>query len=705
MRFFWIALFFLETVFAISDIDRLIQDLQLVKKIDTEVYETLPTNYGYNLVTGYFNMPSARMPQVGMGSMQYAHLPPYDVWSLGFQFFQRLEISGSYYIFLGVPDPGLMNGFGDYSDRTANFKIALLLPEDSNYYLPGVAFGMLDFFGSKNFSAQYIVATQVIRSLNLELTLGYGKDRIKGIFGGLAYYPFRKTNISLLKGLMLATEYDHNDYENPEHEPSPFGRSVKSRINVGFHYSLFDLFTFSLSSVRGEKVAFAFNLHYNLGQSKGLFEKVFDTPAYSGPTNLEGLGKKRPYKDFIQEVTFAFQSQGLTIYKIQEQKTDDKTIFWLRVANRKYRKFDAVKERINRTLANLVPSNIDRVVVQVENDTIPVYQITYKTRYLIAFEEQKMGPEELNILSPRENIKYPKKSHTLFKQNKSLLEITARPRLRVFWGSAAGKIKYDLGVLIGPSGYIANSLYYKVLIGVNVADDLKNLRDYDKFNPSQIINVRSDSIDYYREDPVYIDKMYLQKNFSFGGGFFARLAVGYFEIAYAGIATEFLYFPAKYNFAIGVEGAVLKKRAYSGLKFQQKIRKLVGITPTYEDYTGVQYFLNLYYDVKKFKIQTHVQIGQFLARDLGIKATLSRYFDSGLCVSFWIGTSNKKDIVNGKRYYEKGVSISFPLDLVLPLSSKHRFQAGGSEWLRDVVQTAQTGKPLYNILHSERRDY
>jgi hypothetical protein len=706
MKPFLFLLFFLASFcFAINDLDRLVHDIQLVKKLEKKTTDDLPTIYSYNLMTGYFNMPSARMPQMGTGAFQYARVYPYENWSLAFQLFKRIELSATLHIFLGVPDVFLGKSFGDKYDRAANFKIAILLPEDSNYWLPGLSYGMNDFFGSQNFSSQYLVATQVIRKLNLELTLGYGKQRIKGIFGGVAYYPFRNMNNLFLKGLSLAAEYDHNDYTNPQFEPSPFGRSFKTRINAGAHYSLLDIFNFSVCSLRGERIAFAFNLKYNFDTFKGVFAKIWDASLYSGPANIEPIGKKRPYTDFVQEATFAFQSQGLTILKIQEKKEGDTIHFWLRLTNRKYRKHEDLKERICQLLANLAPENVDLITVQIENNTLLAYQFTYRVNALIAFGEKKLGYGVLDTITPMQDIKYPKNATTLFKQNKSLMEITARPRLRIFFGSAAGKVKYDLGFLIGPSGYIMNALYYKAVFGFNVANNLSGVKDYDKMNPSQIINVRSDLINYYRSDTPYVEKLYIQKNFSFGNGCFARLAFGYFEIGYGGIAGEFLYFPAKYNFAFGAEIAGLKKRDYRGLGFMSHIRRLQGITPTFEKYTGLQYFFNAYYDWKKFKIDTHIQIGQFLAKDRGIKATFSRYFDSGLRLSFWIGASNLKDIVNGKRYYEKGIQFSFPLDLFFPISSRHRFQTGGSEWLRDVVQAASTGNPLYSIIHSERRDY
>ena len=58
-----------------------------------------------------------------------------------------------------------------------------------------------------------------------------------------------------------------------------------------------------------------------------------------------------------------------------------------------------------------------------------------------------------------------------------------------------------------------------------------------------------------------------------GRGWFSRLAAGYFEVAYAGIAAEALYYPVQSNWAIGFELAGFRKRSYFGMGFQG-VRKL-----------------------------------------------------------------------------------------------------------------------------------
>lgn len=79
-------------------------------------------------------------------------------------------------------------------------------------------------FRNKELLAKYIVLTQVFINHNLEVSLGYGTNRIKGFFGGLHWMPFRKHCNIYLKDIAFAAEYDATPYKDPEIEKHPRGR-------------------------------------------------------------------------------------------------------------------------------------------------------------------------------------------------------------------------------------------------------------------------------------------------------------------------------------------------------------------------------------------------------------------------------------------------------------------------------------------------
>ena len=94
-------------------------------------------------------MPSARMNKVGTTAVGFAYFSPYRDYAATLQAFERLEFGINYTTYIGVPDPlmGKM-GFGDYTDRGANLKIALLQKSDGFSYFPEISVGFEDFYGS-----------------------------------------------------------------------------------------------------------------------------------------------------------------------------------------------------------------------------------------------------------------------------------------------------------------------------------------------------------------------------------------------------------------------------------------------------------------------------------------------------------------------------------------------------------------------------
>lgn len=679
----------------------LFDDLATVERVNKETATTVPVTYNYNLSGGYFTMPSARSPAQGTFGIGFSAVPPYRNYNLSVQLYERLEVTANYHIMLGIPDTFLGENFGDWSDRSMNYKLSFIKPEDSNFLLPGVAIGMNDFFGSKNFKDQYAVATQVIPDLGAEISLGVSKGRVRGFFGGLSIAPFYRHTSPFLRGLVLSAEYDATDYKNDP--TSALGREVKSRVNAGIHYALGDVIHLSLSSLRGKKVAGALNINYNLGESPDFFPKFLDPPLFSGPRDHEPIGPTRPYHTLVTEMTYAFKEQNLTLYKMSLSRCPKgKKNLALYVANPSYRNENGLQSRITHVLASLAPANIETITVVIEEEALPLYQITYRRADLYAWKRGEIGNSTIAQMAAMQSIKSIPEGRLLYRKRPSRIHFFARPRARLFFGNAAGKLKYDFSLAGGFQGYILNQVFYDICASYKLFDGFENVRDVDKMNPSQLINVRSDSISYYYKKISALDRAYIQKSWSLSNGFFGRLATGYFEIAYGGAAGEILYATAGSNWAIGVEGALVAKRKYSGLSFTRRIRKLNGYTPTYKtNFIGSQYFLGLYFNEPNTGLRARILAGQFLGRDVGARLDAERIFKNGTSVGYWVGFTTAKDYVNDQRFFDQGIAFSVPLDIFSPRSTRRRLGTAATFWLRDTAAVCQTGKTLNQILNSD----
>lgn len=689
-----------------EDVSCLFRDLSLVNQVNREIQETLPYHYNYSLMGGYFVMPSARMNRVGTAAVGFAYVPPYRNYAAAIQGLERLEFGINYTTYIGMPDPVMGSmGFGDFTDRGANLKIALLQKVDGFPYFPEIAIGLEDFYGTKRFHSFYVVGTKEILEWNLETTVGWGNGRMKGFFGGLGWTPFRKTNLFGLNRLTLLGEWDATDYAHHPLE-HPKARKVKSPINVGLAATFFDLLQVNVSTVRGAQVAASASLHCPLGDTKGLFPKVDDPPYYKAPIDTEPLGFLRSEKELARELAFAFAEQGLNLYRLYVREEEKgKRSLWIKVINTRYREERKVKERIQTVLGALAPSNITAVTAVIESDGIPTHEYRFQVLDLLNFREGKVGECEFDILTPmREPTPPPNpfEGTLLYHRSKAIWLFNIRPRLLTFFGSATGKFKYSAGIVAGPEGYLFDQVYYKIQGAYNAHASHSDVGDMDMVNPSQILNVRSDSVKYFQTHTLALEEGYIQKGFYLNQGWYGRLALGYFEPAYGGAAAEFLYYPVGSRWGVGVEGATVLKRRYHGLGFTTKTRKFQGFKPEFVHFIGYQYFLDLYYDIKPLQIDFKVSVGRFLARDVGARFEVGRYFPSGFRFSVWYSLTNAHDIVNGSRYRDKGVAFMIPFDFFLKKSSRTYIPYALSVWLRDTGARAATGKRLYKTLQEER---
>lgn len=686
----------------------LFSDLSIVEYWNQRMCERLPVYYDFLLEGGLFAMPTARMGDDGELAFGYASTPPYRIYSARAQIHPQIEVTLNYRIFKGVDDPILSPlGFGDFSDKGANVKFAILKPEDSSYELPGVAIGFQDFLGTRAFKSRYIVLTKVFLDQGIEATLGWGEWRIKGFFGGVSLMPFKCFDVPCyFKNIALAAEFDATPYKDHHIEPHPKGRIKKSPINYGIKWRLFDSIDLSASYIRGDQFAFQASIFHNLGDTEGFVPKIEDPLPYRAPIIREPIGVLRPESFLAAEIASAFKRHGFNVLKIRlERGHCHEKIIRINAINLSWRSETDGRSRLAHLLGGLVPSDFEKAIVVVEDDMMPVQEYHFYLPYVKRFMDKEMGFTELSITTPMLEVTTPFFGKTIYRKEKDWIDAYILPDFYSFFGSARGKFKYSLGVALALNGFLGCDFYYSCVLTHRIADDLESIQDVDRLNPSQIINVKSDVINYFKQGGLQLEEFYLDKIWNLGQGYFFEGAIGYFDRMYAGLFTELLYYPVGSRFAIGIEGSLVKKRTTTGIGFTNKIRRLNGFTPVYENFTGHQGFLSLHYDFKEAELEFGIKAGRFLARDLGIRFDISRYFDSGLRLTFWYTQTNGRDRINGQIYYDKGVSISMPLDIFYTHSSRKRFTYGMSAWLRDVGQFISLKESLYERINNLRATF
>ncbi|MFZ4874823.1 YjbH domain-containing protein [Janthinobacterium sp. Mn2066] len=160
--------------------------------------------------SGYINMPSAVVETDGTFSVGYSYNSPYGQTWVTSSILPFLQVTGRYVSITGIPafgnngDPDYGKGYGRYKDKVLDGKLRLWTETD---WLPSVAVGMTDLFGTELFKGQYVVATKTFgESKNIEASLGYARKRPDGLFAGARWTP-----ASLPRWSMVA-EYDTTNY-------------------------------------------------------------------------------------------------------------------------------------------------------------------------------------------------------------------------------------------------------------------------------------------------------------------------------------------------------------------------------------------------------------------------------------------------------------------------------------------------------------
>lgn len=690
----------------------LFEALEIAQYWDQRLSEQFPLTFNHLLATGYFVTHSARMGEDGEIGIGAAYAPPYAHINGRLQPFKHLELTANYRIFRGVEDQVLSKyGFGDYADRGANFKLALITPEDSQYQLPGLAFGIDDFIGTKKFLTYYVVATQVFPNRNLEISGGWGTGRYhrgpsRGFFGGFNWFPWWRRECKWIKGIGFSAEFDPTNYYSEHLEPHPDARCSRFPVNFGVKYNLGRFLEFSGSYIRGKEFACSGSFRYNIGQTDGFLTKIKDPVPYVAPVDTEPLGCHRPEDVMIQSLNYTLGEQGFQLTEAWIEERFCGRCLWISLLNCRYRQEHIVRMRLQNILASLLPSNVDEVLVIIESYGLPCQQYVYSRELLLRYMTHCIGPYEFDILTPREEVSCPNpcNSHRIFKRRYELWKGRIAPRLETFFGSAKGKFKYDLGLKANVEGFLPLNVFYEVQVSYTAYSTINDVSDFDMFHPSQLLNVATDYVRYRQMRFFSWDKIYLQKSWNLSRGFFARAALGYFQVNYAGLAGELLWYPADAFFAIGLEAATVRKRSYTGLGFQSKIRQFEGYVPTYQSYFLLsQYFLDFYFDFPQFHIFTKFSVGQFLARDVGIRAEATRYFDNGLRLTGWMTLTNAGDVMHGDNYFDRGISLEIPFDLFFRCSSRRVWNSAMASWLRDAGYMTTTGIPLFETINRERR--
>ena len=364
---------------------------------------------------------------------------------------------------------------------------------------------------------------------------------------------------------------------------------------------------------------------------------------------------------------------------------------WVEFVNAKYLSHAKAFGRVAQILDSLAPERITTLYINLTSQGQVIQSMKSSREELRAFMEHKLDKHE--FLEFAELSQYNTSQHdaffspdnaiSQFRYQDDWLNWDINLRVKTYINDPSGFFKHK--VFIHPRAFISpwkNSL----LIG-ELEFTLSNEWDDvlpEEFEPEP---TRTDQIFFERESRPRISVLALDQYWPLPYNILSRFSAGIFESAYAGIGGELFRYFKDGQFGVGLETEFVRKRdPENNFKLHDTITK------TYETF-----YLNLYGQLwPKLGLEAGLKIGQFLAKDFGVKAELRRsfkYFTIGAWYTHTDTDHMVSELNRGNR--EKGVFIRIPFSLFTDKDQRGNLYYSFTSFTRDPGQSVRQPSLLY----------
>ena len=691
-------------------------------------------------------MPSAVVETDGTFSVGYSYDSPYgQLWATA-NILPFLQMTGRYVSITGIPafsssDTEYGKGYGRYKDKVIDGKLRLWMESD---WLPSVAVGMTDLFGTELFKGQYIVATKTFgASKNIEASLGYAHKRPDGVFAGARWTP------TSLPRWSIVAEYDATNYAK-DYLASRTGAAARNKGgSVGLEYRWGWL---ALQAARSRD-QFSVNAFVSIPFGEREFiPKVYEPPYFMHDKNPPPLPSKeewhrdavygadlvnalvkQDYKNIRVEqegnilslsltnsrisnmgravgraarTALAFMPQGVTTIRITYTKLDqpiatyeffdlpklndylagkiDRKAFLDVVLLRYPEKGDVIRDEQQGWLQEF----LDKPVPVVAAVPVPV---TGAAQAMPASESAKAA----NVIKDEGKLAVGVGVDGDVVQIKSLDREANRfkvaPKVGFFFNDPSGAFRYSISAVANYDRRLGDGLYLNSAASLQLLETVSGVKQPSNSN---LPHVRSDVAEYLRGGRFSLSRILLNKYDAPAERVYTRMSAGLYEDMFRGVGGQVLYLPKDSRWAADMAVDALQQRGFKGLLDSR-------------DYKTVTAIGSLHYRLPH-DITVTARAGRFLAKDTGVRVEFKRRFQSGIEVGAWYTHTNGNDITTpgtpSKPYQDRGVFLSVPLNSMLPMDTQSTAGFAISPWTRDIGQMVASPGDLYDMFERPRAD-
>ncbi|EPX4127861.1 YjbH domain-containing protein [Vibrio alginolyticus] len=662
---------------------------------------------------GLMQMPTGRMAPEGEFNFSVTGSDEYLFYNATLQVMPWLETTIRYTRVASIPyDPTFPNVDNEYTDKGIDLKVRLL---KESQYIPELSLGVRDFAGTGLFDGEFIAATKRWSNSNIgtfDFTLGLGwgylgtrnnisnptcklsesfcerpsdtlasggttnLDRaFKGsaaLFGGIEYQ-------TLHSPLRLKLEYDSNNYS--EDFPAVMAgvdMSPHTPWNFGVLYRL-GMADFRLSYERGDTLVAGLTLNTNFNDMPSFWR---DTPTPevedNQPKELSDVDWERVTEDLDK----------IAGYRNTRVYVDNNTVTVVG-EQKKYRDRTEAHEKAAAVLHNEMPDDID------------TYAINERSRGLVGEQtiiskEKYRDFAQVNYINPK--IEDATSRATTKPTGESIYDGFERfdwgfaPKLVQTLGNAEDFYLFSVGLSGNASYWLTDNLE----IGGSLYWDWYN--NYDKFiyvtppDGTTVPRVRTMFRAYQNEHAVTMSNLQLTWFQEYSDTMDQQFYAGYLESMFAGVGTEFLYRPQGANWAIGADVNLISQRdpqSYFGV-YDDKWQNVPEYGRPFQvidkGFTG--FVSGYYYPQWEFlqDLMIQVDVGQFLAGDVGTQINVSKQFKSGVIAGAFASFTDLSADEFGEGSFTKGFYLSIPFDIMTVKPSNNRANFSWQPLTRDGGQ-------------------
>ncbi|NND18089.1 MAG: YjbH domain-containing protein [Silicimonas sp.] len=580
--------------------------------------------------------------------------------TLSFQITPRL--TGSFrYSRIGGFQPGGRTLY----DRSFDISYQILAESGTR---PALAIGLRDIVGTGIYSGEYIVATKSFGE-NVRLTGGLGWGRL-GSHGGLGapfgtrppldyglggrltddqwfrgdVAPFGGVEWAVTDKLSLSAEYSSDAY-TAEEARGLINRS--SPLNVGVSYRFDNGTQLSGYWLHGSELGFGLTFALNprvsnapTGTEPGPLpvrprpSRASDPEAWTTDWTVDTAG----ISGLRQSIAEALAKEGILL----EAMSLDARRARLSIRNTRYEAQPEALGRTARILTRALPASIETFVITlVTAHGLPSSSVSLDRRDLerLEFADADAIRATVEVSDPAEQP--PPDSMPMEARFTWALE----PYTTFSLFDPDSPVRAELGLRLRGRAELGNGF---VLAGSAKKIAVGNLDKIDNSVTSGLPQVRSDISIYNTEGDPALESLTIAHYGRPAANLYSRVTTGYLESMFGGVSGEVLWKPVDSRLAIGAEVNWVQKRDYD----QQF---------GFQDYDVVTGHVSTYYEFGNGFLG-QLDVGQYLAGDVGATLSLAREFDNGWLVGAYATRTDATFADFGEGSFDKGIRIVIPTE-------------------------------------------